>query len=89
MDYTETESLIAVFQIVTATCIYEQIKIDTEDSFLIYAEKHREELWFAIIIVIYGFVKSILDDRVKQDDILSSKNIDIYIFKSGEIFVII
>ena len=89
MDYTETESLIAVFQIVTTTCIYEQIKIDTEDSFLIYAEKHREELWFAIIIVIYGFVKSILDDRVKQDDILSSKNIDIYIFKSGEIFVII
>lgn len=34
-------------------------------------------------------LKSILDDRVKQDDILSSKNIDIYIFKSGEIFVII
>lgn len=34
-------------------------------------------------------LKSILDDRVKQDDMLSSKNIDIHIFKSGEIFVII
>lgn len=33
MDYLETESLIAVFQIVAATCINEQIKIDTEDSF--------------------------------------------------------
>lgn len=32
-------------------------------------------------------MKSILDDRVKQDDILSSKNIDIHIFKSGEILI--
>lgn len=53
--------------------------LNKAETIFISADELREELWFAIIIVIYGFVKSILDDRVKQDDILSSKNIEKYI----------
>ena len=48
MDYLETESLIAVFQIVAATCINEQIKIGTEDSFLIYIEKYRKGIYILL-----------------------------------------
>lgn len=74
MDYTETESLIAVFQIVAATCINEQIKIDTEDSFLIYVEKHRKGIYILLdqcrytqTMCVQEYLKTLRNGDAKDD----------------------
>lgn len=75
---TKYEVLVALSGSILAYLLSTQF-LNKAETIFISADELREELWFAIIIVIYGFVKSILDDRVKQDDILTSKNIEKYI----------
>lgn len=72
------EILVAISGFILAFLLSTQF-LNKAKTIFISADELREELWFAIIIVIYGFVKSILDDKVKQDDILTSKNIEKYI----------
>lgn len=56
------------------------------NTLFISVEELREELWFAIILVIYGTIKNVLDLKVKQDDILTEKQLQIYIVKKFDIF---
>lgn len=58
----------------------------TEKTVFISASELREELWFAIIIVLYKFIKLILDKKVKQDNILTQGQITNYIRRKFESF---
>lgn len=50
-----------------------------EKVLFIQAYELREELWFAIIIILFQFVKQIFDKKVKQDDVLTKGQISQYI----------
>ena len=75
---TKYELLVAISGAVLAFLLSTKF-LNKAKTIFISADELREELWFAIIIVIYGFVKSILDAKVKQEDILSETNIEQYV----------
>ena len=45
----------------------------------------KEELWLAVILIVYTFVKHILDNKVKQDDILTRRQLEKYIINQFEV----
>lgn len=45
----------------------------------ITADELKEELWFAIILIVYTFVKHMLDNKIKQDDVLTRSQLEKYI----------
>lgn len=58
-----------------------------ENNLFISVSELREELWFAIILVIYETIKNILDMKVKQDDVLTEQQLYNYIEKSLMFFM--
>lgn len=57
-----------------------------ENNLFISVSELREELWFAIILVIYETIKNILDMKVKQDDVLTEQQLYNYIEKKFDVF---
>lgn len=57
-----------------------------EKVLFIQAYELREELWFAIIIVLFQFLKQIFDKKVKQDDVLTKGQISQYIIHKFVVF---
>ena len=55
--------------------------LQSKNDLFITVSELREELWFAIILVIYGTIKNILDMKVKQDDVLTEQQLCKYIEK--------
>ena len=55
-----------------------------KNNIFISVSELKEELWFAIILVIYGTIKNILDLKVKQDDVLTEQQLRKYIEKKFE-----
>ena len=53
--------------------------IKNSKKLLITTDELREQLWFAVILVLYSFIKSVLDVKIKQDNILERKQIINYI----------
>lgn len=53
--------------------------LQSEDTLFISVSELREELWFAVILIVYGVIKNILDRKVKQDDVLTEKQLRNYI----------
>lgn len=45
----------------------------------ITADELKEELWFAIILIVYTFIKHMLDNKIKQDDVLTRAQLERYI----------
>lgn len=54
-------------------------------NLLMSVDDLKEELWFAVILIIYTFVKHILDNKVKQDDILTRRQLEKYIINQFEV----
>lgn len=50
-----------------------------KSTLFIKPDELREELWIAILVVVYQFIKLILDNKVRQNNILTDKQIDNYI----------
>ena len=55
-------------------------------SIFIRADELREELGFAIIVAIYGFIKFILDKKVTQRDVLKETDLERHIVRKFEKF---
>lgn len=55
------------------------------NNLLISVNDLKEELWFAILLIIYTFIKNILDSKVKQDDVLTRRQLEKYINNNFEI----
>lgn len=53
--------------------------LSTEETVFITASELREELWFAILVILYQFVKQILDKRVVQNTVLTKGQITKYV----------
>lgn len=51
----------------------------TEETIFITASELREELWFAILIILYQFMKQILDKKVVQNTVLKKGQITRYV----------
>lgn len=56
-----------------------------KENLLISIGELKEELWFAIILIVYSFVKHILDNKVKQNDVLTRHQLQKYIINKFEI----
>lgn len=56
------------------------------ESIFIQVDELREELGFAIIVALYGFVKLILDEKVTQKDVLKEKDLKKYILRKFNVF---
>lgn len=54
-------------------------------NLLISINELKEELWFAMILIVYSFVKHILDNKVKQDDVLTRQQLEKYIINQFEV----
>ena len=65
-----------VYEVVLAICglivafAIKHFFLITEQTILITAYELREELWFVIIVIIYKFVKLIVDKYVRQNTVL-------------------
>ena len=55
--------------------------LQERNTLFISISELREELWFAIILVVYGTIKNVLDMKVKQDDVLTEQQLRTYIEK--------
>lgn len=60
--------------------------LSTEKNVFITASELREELWFAILIILYQFFKQILDKRVLQNNVLKKGQISRYIIHKFQKF---
>lgn len=60
--------------------------LQSTDTLFISVSELREELWFAIILVVYGIIKNVLDMKVKQDDVLTEKQLGTYIVNKFDLF---
>lgn len=58
----------------------------TETTIFITAYELREELWFAILVILFQFVKQILDKKVVQNTVLSKGQLTRYIIHKFEKF---
>ncbi len=58
----------------------------TEKNVFITASELREELWFVILIVLYQFIKQILDKKVLQNSVLKKGQISKYIIHKFQRF---
>lgn len=58
----------------------------TEEILFITPSELREELWFAVILIMYEFCKKIMDTKFKQDNVLSVKQLDKYIINKFKTF---
>ena len=54
-------------------------------NLLMSVDDLKEELWLAVILIVYTFVKHILDNKVKQDDILTRRQLEKYIINQFEV----
>lgn len=63
-----------------------QYFLKTQEVLLITPSELREELWFAIILIMYEFCKKIMDTRFKQDNVLKVEQLDKYIVNKFKIF---
>lgn len=79
------ELSIAFIGILSCTALY-HFFIKNSKKLLITTDELREQLWFAVILVLYSFIKSVLDVKIKQDNILERKQIINYIKNKFEKF---
>lgn len=56
------------------------------ESWFIEIDELREELWFALILLIYGLGKNILSNKLLQEDVLSQEKIRLYVCDKLKIF---
>lgn len=56
------------------------------DNVFIGVNELKEELWFAMIVVLYQFMKQILDKKVSQDNVLTKGQISKYIIRKFNVF---
>lgn len=64
---------------VLLACFLIRFFLSTEETIFITAAELREELWFAILIVLYQFIKQILDKKVVQNTVLTKGQITRYV----------
>lgn len=72
------EFSVASVAILLSLLIYYYFLKKTKNIF-ITVEELREEISFAIIVILYDFIKNIIGDKVKQHDIIKDKDIEKYI----------
>lgn len=53
--------------------------LSTETTIFITASELREELWFAILVILFQFVRQILNKKVKQNTVLSDGQLTKYV----------
>lgn len=81
-----------VYEVVLAICglivafAIKHFFLITEQTILITAYELREELWFVIIVIIYKFVKLIVDKYVRQNTVLRKSQIEKYVIRQFEVF---
>ena len=58
----------------------------TEETVFLKASELREELWIAIVFVLYNFLKQILDKKLIQNKVLTEGQITRYIIRKFNLF---
>ncbi|MCD8106446.1 MAG: hypothetical protein LUE20_00565 [Oscillospiraceae bacterium] len=58
----------------------------SENTILLTVDEIRVELWLAVALIVYKFIKQVLDKKVTQNDVLSKKQINQYIIRKFEKF---
>lgn len=79
------ELTVAIFGIILGILLNVFFLKSTKSLFISVSDL-KEELWFSIILIIYGFIKSLMDKKIKQDDVLKEEQLIKYIKRRFDAF---
>lgn len=82
LKYELSMALISIF---ISIILFYSFLVKT-DSIFIKPDELREELGFAIIVIIYGFIKLVFDEKITQKTILKENDLNKYIYRKFNIF---